>query len=86
MQRSAATPPAPTTRPMAWCALGTNTTGSDNTAIGVVALVSNTTGANNTATGYQALYHNTIGMSNTATGRNALVASTSWRLQHGRRR
>jgi hypothetical protein len=54
-----------------------NTTGSDNTATGVVALISNTTGADNTANGYQALYHNTIGNANTATGKNALVGNTT---------
>jgi hypothetical protein len=53
-----------------------NTTGSDNTATGVVALISNTTGADNTANGYQALYHNTIGNANTALGKNALVGNT----------
>ena len=57
-------------------ALAVNTTGDDNTAIGVVCLFSNTTGTSNTATGYQTLYHNTTGNQNTANGMNALLMNT----------
>jgi hypothetical protein len=52
-------------------------TGSDDTAIGVVALSANTTGLNNTAVGTQALGANTSGGSNTALGWKALVANTT---------
>jgi hypothetical protein len=49
-----------------------NTTGSDNTAIGLAALRVNSTGSSNTAIGYYALSGNTVGTNNTAVGRNAL--------------
>jgi uncharacterized small protein (DUF1192 family) len=50
-------------------ALGSsNTTGNQNTAIGLGALVNNTFGNNNTAIGYQALVDNTSGSDNTALG------------------
>jgi len=45
-----------------------NTTGSNNTAIGHVALGDNTTADNNTAVGYLALNANTTGDNNTAVG------------------
>jgi hypothetical protein len=53
------------------------TTGSDNTANGVYALISNTDGIDNTADGYQALYSNTSGYNNTANGFDALVSNTN---------
>jgi len=49
-------------------ALGNNTSGFFDTAIGVEALRSNTTGSNNTAIGDSALSGNTTGSFNTATG------------------
>jgi len=52
-------------------------TSSQNTANGSVALYSNTTGANNTASGYSALYSNTTGADNVATGFNALYSNTT---------
>src|SRR5262249_14501423 len=48
-----------------------NTTGSDNTADGNVALFSNTTGSDNTATGLGALVSNTSGSGNIALGFSA---------------
>jgi hypothetical protein len=57
-------------------ALGYNTTGAYNTAVGHYALKSNTTASNNTAVGYQAGYANTGG-NNTAIGQLALYANTS---------
>jgi len=53
-------------------ALYSNTTGTDNTALGHDSLYGNTTGTQNTATGWDALYGNTIGSYNTANGLNAL--------------
>ena len=53
-------------------ALYSNTTGTDNTALGHDSLYGNTTGTQNTATGWDALYSNTIGSYNTANGLNAL--------------
>src|SRR4029434_3002313 len=49
-----------------------NNTGSDNTAIGVNALISNAASSFNTSTGMDSLYSNTSGSSNTATGFQAL--------------
>ena len=49
-----------------------NTTGNDNTAIGVSALAQNTTAEDNTAVGTVALFGNTTGTENTATGSSAL--------------
>ena len=46
--------------------------GSDNTAVGYIALEDNTAGINNTAVGSQALSLNTTGSFNTATGSGAL--------------
>jgi len=48
--------------------LQSNTTASNNTAVGFAAAYSNTTGANNTALGYQAYYSATTGTYNTALG------------------
>jgi hypothetical protein len=48
-----------------------NTTGNQNSAIGMRALYSNTTGYSNSAVGMQALYSNTTGYSNSATGMQA---------------
>jgi hypothetical protein len=50
---------------------------SQNTAIGLGALVSNTTGTGNTASGVDALFNNTTGGANTATGYQALVNNTT---------
>src|SRR5205823_319102 len=55
-----------------------NTTGSDNTAIGELTLTGNTTGVQNTAIGSRALSGNSgNGNGNTATGFSALTANTS---------
>jgi hypothetical protein len=51
--------------------LGSNTTGSNNTAFGSNALVSNTTASSNTAVGYQAGYSNTTGGVNVFVGYQA---------------
>jgi trimeric autotransporter adhesin len=56
--------------------LRNNTTGSNNTASGIGALVNNTTGSSNTASGVLALYSNTTGSSNTASGARALFSNT----------
>jgi hypothetical protein len=55
----------------------TNTTGYQNTASGVDALLSNITGDNNTANGANALYLNTTGYFNTANGVDALYNNTT---------
>jgi hypothetical protein len=57
-------------------ALGINSTGSDNTAIGYQALYSNN-GVNNTASGWEALNSNTTGTNNTASGALALGNNTT---------
>jgi hypothetical protein len=57
--------------------LTTNTTGHDNTATGLQALLNNTTGSFNTAVGRDALRDNTEGSSNAATGLNALGHNTT---------
>ena len=49
------------------------TTGSENTAIGFLALNANTTGTYNTATGATALYINTTGYGNTMIEPDALA-------------
>jgi len=54
-----------------------NTTGSNNTAIGISALRENTTASNNTAVGYQALFANTSGYNNTAVGYQSLTLNTT---------
>jgi len=53
-----------------------NTTGSENTASGVQALLDNATGNFNTASGYQALQASTMGSNNTAGGSFALYSNT----------
>jgi hypothetical protein len=58
-------------------ALQTNTTGSNNTALGYNALYANTTASNNTAVGYQAAYSNTTGVAVNAFGYQALYANTT---------
>jgi hypothetical protein len=58
-------------------ALLLNTTGTNNTASGRVALEFNTTGNLNTASGVEALEHNTIGHDNTANGVDALLSNTT---------
>ncbi len=49
------------------------TTGANNVANGLWALVNNTTGAGNTANGYEALVNSTTGEGNTANGEWALI-------------
>ena len=58
-------------------ALRQNTTGNQNTAVGVGALQANTTASQNTAVGYQALSANTTGLGNSAVGDSALDANTT---------
>ena len=58
-------------------ALDSNTTGSDNTAVGVDALTANTTGTGNVAVGVLALRANNIGGTNTAIGTLALYGNTN---------
>jgi hypothetical protein len=58
-------------------ALGSNTIGTDNTAVGFAALNTNSTGISNTAVGSAALNVNTTGGSNTAVGASALDANTT---------
>jgi len=58
-------------------ALGSNTTGSDNTANGFGALLLNTTGPNNTAVGFEVLFANSTGFENAGTGSRALFANTT---------
>ena len=62
-----------------------NTTGSNNTAIGVEALEENTIGNANSAVGFFALGSNRTGYDNTATGNNALGSNTTgyWNTAHG---
>jgi hypothetical protein len=54
-----------------------NNTGSQNTAVGWVALAANTTGSFNTAVGYAALADNVTGGGNTAVGDGALEVNTT---------
>src|SRR5215211_2847313 len=51
--------------------------GTQNTAVGTVALLFNTTGLANTASGVQALFSNTTGSNNTANGVQALFSNTT---------
>ena len=51
--------------------------GSDNTALGTIALRDNTTGSSNVSVGFSAMRSNTTGVSNTAVGTNALFAKTT---------
>ena len=55
-----------------------NTTmvGTNNTAVGLQALLSNTSGSSNTALGSSAMYSNTTGGDNLAIGQNALNSTT----------
>jgi hypothetical protein len=57
--------------------LDANTTGTQNTSIGVAALTSSTTGGNNVAVGVSALEASTTGASNTAIGENAGAGITT---------
>jgi len=58
-------------------ALTYNTSGSENTAVGVRALFSTTTGSDHTAVGYEALKQNTaLSFANTAVGSLALTSAT----------
>ena len=54
-----------------------NTTGTENTAVGIAALELNDTGEQNTATGAFALFNNTEGNNNTANGFQALFNNTT---------
>ncbi|MBI2120512.1 MAG: hypothetical protein HYT94_02720, partial [Parcubacteria group bacterium] len=54
-----------------------NTTGDQNTGVGVQSLFSNTTGDSNTAIGMNTLYSNTTGIYNTANGYLALYSNTT---------
>ena len=80
--RSLATQPAATTRPTVLMRSFSNTTGTNNTANGVRALVSNNTGSYNTANGVHALSSNTTGNNNTANGVNALFEQHHRLQQH----
>ena len=64
---------------------GSNTTGNNNVATGVNALLANTTGNNNVASGPSALLLNTTGSANVAIGRNA-GQEPDHRLQQRRHR
>jgi len=57
--------------------LQSNTTASNNTAVGTSALQLNTTGANNVAVGSAALTSNTTASFNTAVGKDALANNTT---------
>jgi hypothetical protein len=54
-----------------------NTTGTNNTALGASALLNNTTGSDNTATGFNALLSNTTTNRNTAIGVHVLHSNTA---------
>jgi len=58
-------------------ALESNTTGTNNTAMGVASLGTNTTGSQNTAIGLQALQANTTASYNTAVGYQAGYSNTT---------
>jgi len=58
-------------------ALSTNTTGGNNTAVGVQALGSATTASSNTAVGYLALYQTTTGYYNVSVGRESSRYNTT---------
>ena len=55
----------------------TNTTASNNTAVGDEALNANTTGTQNVAVGHSSLQQNTTADNNTAVGNLALYANTT---------
>jgi hypothetical protein len=61
--------------------MGTNSTGSYNTAVGSGALSLSTTASNNTAVGYKAGYAVTTGQENVFIGQNAGVAVTTGPFQ-----
>jgi hypothetical protein len=58
-------------------ALYNNTTGYQNSAIGMDALYSNTTGYNNSAVGWYMLFNNTTGSQNSVIGSQALYSNTT---------
>lgn len=60
-----------------YLALGQNTTGRRNIAVGNQSLMTNTTGQNNTALGYQALMENVTTNNNTALGYQTLANNIS---------
>lgn len=64
-------------------ALSSNTSGSDNTAVGSNACLANTTGNSNTGVGSFALTSNTTGQVNTAVGSGTLPANTSGNANSG---
>lgn len=53
-----------------------NSSGTQNTAVGTAALSANLEGRSNTAMGYMSLYRNTTGIRNTAIGTRSLEANT----------
>ena len=59
------------------CIRDSNTTGTNNTAVGTFALDASTTASNNTAVGYGSLGANTTGGGNTALGYGALSSNTT---------
>jgi hypothetical protein len=54
-----------------------NSTGINNTAVGLVALQANTTGGNNTVVGSEAFKSNTTGGENTAIGKSAMATAVA---------
>jgi len=58
-------------------ALYSNTTGTNNSAMGHHAFLSNTTGYQNSAMGQAALQYNTTGANNSAMGQSALLSNTT---------
>ena len=56
---------------------GLNSSGKNNTAVGILALGANTTGNGNTALGFKAGNSNTTGNFNTAIGTSSLASNTS---------
>jgi hypothetical protein len=64
------------TQLLAFEALYSNTTGTNNTAYGFRALRQSSTASNNTAIGRDALYSNTTGANNTAHGYRAFRIQT----------
>ena len=54
-----------------------NTTGENNTAVGMGSLESNTTANHNTAVGKDSLQSNTTGANNVAVGKGSLTANTT---------
>ena len=64
------------TRPSVIDALLSDTTSSDNTAVGDIAMLNNVDGGSNTAVGVAALRDNISGINNCALGRGALRFTT----------